>query len=204
MVSKSNEKLAEYRQRRHFQRTPEPEVREATPHAQPVFVIQQHDASHLHYDFRLESDGVLHSWAIPKGPTTNTRIRRLAIQTEDHPLDYATFEGVIPAGEYGAGTVLVGDYGTYENYSEKNDHPLAIRDAILNGQLSIWLEGDKLHGGYALIRTRFIRGRESWLFIKMHDEWADAEHEIIKTSPYSVLTGRSLRQIADEGRKKAA
>ncbi len=150
----THEKLAEYRKKRHFQRTPEPQEGHATPHEQAIFVIQKHDASHLHYDFRLEDEGVLKSWAVPKGPSTNPRVKRLAIHVEDHPLDYATFEGVIPAGEYGGGTVMVWDYGIYENYSEKDGRQLSLSEAVQQGQVVVWLTGKKLRGGFALVRAR--------------------------------------------------
>ena len=163
----------------------------------PIFVIQKHDARTLHYDFRLEVDGVLKSWAVPKGPSTDPRIRRLAIAVEDHPLDYADFEGRIPNGEYGAGAVLVWDRGTYRNLSQHPDsqEPVSMSEAIENGRVAVWLEGKKLRGGYALIRTG--KGDDNrWLLIKMKDEEADARRNPVSTQPESVLIGRTIEEIA--------
>lgn len=124
-----------------------------------------HDARSLHYDFRLEVDGVLKSWAIPKGPSYDPKIRRLAIMTEDHPLDYAKFEGVIPEGQYGAGTVEIWDAGRYRNMTEKDGNPVTMAEALERGHAAFWLEGKKIKGGYALTRTQ--RG---WILVKMRDK----------------------------------
>ena len=136
----------------------------SSPSEKPRFVIQKHDASNLHYDLRLEVDGVLKSWAVPKGPSTDPREKRLAIATEDHPLDYADFEGVIPEDEYGAGTVLVWDHGTYENITEAEDglHPMS--EALSDGHASVRLSGEKIRGGYAL--QRIDDDADQWLLIK--------------------------------------
>ena len=164
---------------------------------EPIFVIQKHDARTLHYDFRLEVDGVLKSWAVPKGPSTNPRERRLAVAVADHPLDYADFEGGIPNGEYGAGAVLVWDTGTYRNLREENDEPVSMVEALRDGHVAVWLEGEKLRGGYALIRTG--KGDNNrWLLIKMKDEEADARRNPVSTQPESVLTGRTLEEIAQQ------
>src|SRR6056297_761444 len=144
----------DYRSKRDFDKTGEP--RGSSDHKsskQPCFVIQKHDASTLHYDFRIEVDGVLKSWAVPKGPSTDPGDKRLAMPTEDHPLDYAEFEGVIPEDEYGGGTVLVWDTGTYENITEKDDGLQPTSKALENGHLLIRLDGQKLTGGYALQRV---------------------------------------------------
>ena len=163
----------------------------------PRFVIQKHDASTLHYDFRLEVDGVLKSWAIPKGPSTDPSEKRLALPTEDHPLDYADFEGVIPEGEYGAGTVLVWDTGPYENITEKEDGLRPMAEAIEEGHVLVRLHGEKLQGGYALQRTG--SGEDArWLLVKMDDEAADARRNPVSTEPLSVLSGRDLDEIGDE------
>jgi DNA ligase D-like protein (predicted 3'-phosphoesterase) len=169
----------------------------------PLFVIQKHAARTLHYDLRLEVDGVLKSWAVPKGPSTNPRERRLAVPTEDHPLDYAEFEGTIPEGEYGAGTVLVWDTGTYRNLrAEKEEDGASMEEAIEEGRVEVWLEGKKLAGGYALIRTG--RGVENrWLLIKMRDAEADARRHPTRTQPESVLTGRTLEEIAGEDAQRS-
>jgi len=163
----------------------------------PIFVIQKHDARTLHYDFRLEVDGVLKSWAVPKGPSTNPRERRLAVAVEDHPLDYADFEGRIPDGEYGAGAVLVWDRGTYRNLRAEDDKPVSMSEALAEGRIAVRLEGKKLRGGYALIRT----GKSDdarWLLIKMNDEAADATYDPVSSEPESVLTGRTLEEIAQQ------
>ena len=166
-------------------------------------MIQKHDATQLHYDFRLEVDGVLKSWVLPKGPSTNPRDKRLAIPTEDHPYDYATFEGVIPEGEYGGGTVLVWDTGTYRNLMAEKDDPLDMRESIEKGHVEFWLEGKKLQGGYALVRTRQDdRGKEQWLMIKMKDEKADARRNPVNTQPDSVLSDRSLEEVAEGAKPK--
>jgi DNA ligase D-like protein (predicted 3'-phosphoesterase) len=157
------------------------------------FVIQKHDASSLHYDFRLEVDGVLKSWAIPKGPSLDPREKRLAVQVEDHQLDYYDFEGVIGEG-YGQGTVLVWDAGTYRNLDEDR----SIAEALEAGHVKVWLEGEKLTGGWTLQRTR-AGSKPQWLMIKRRDEGADARRNPQSTQPDSVTTGRSLEQVtADE------
>lgn len=189
--------LTEYRRKRDFRRTAEPRGRRSGRRGQPRFVVQCHDASTLHYDFRLEVDGVLKSWSVPKGPSTNPRDKRLAIPTEDHPLEYAGFEGTIPEGAYGAGTVLVWDAGTYRNLTEAEGRELPMSQALAQGHASFCLEGSKLRGGYAL--RRFKQGRrESWLLVKKADEEADARRNPVRTQPKSVLSGRTLAQIAAE------
>ncbi len=152
------------------------------------FVIQQHDASTLHYDFRLEVDGVLRSWAVPKGPSTNPREKRLAVEVDDHQLDYADFEGEIESG-YGAGRVIVWDRGTYEAITAGD-----VSDALKNGHLSFWLEGHKLRGGWTLQRTRDAE-KPQWLLIKRDDEGADARRNPISTQPESVISGRTVDEV---------
>jgi len=187
--------LKEYRSRRDFTRTPEPPASDARSESRPIFVIQKHSAGTLHYDLRLEAEGVLKSWAVPKGPSTNPKEKRLALPTEDHPIEYADFEGIIPEGEYGAGTVMVWDRGTYRNLTEKDGRPVPLKEAIRNGHLSVWLEGSKIRGGYAL--TRFRTGKEeSWLLVKMNDEEADPTHNPITLYPESVISGRTIQEIA--------
>ena len=152
--------LTAYRKKRKFTQTPEPK---STPrsHERNLFVVQKHDASHLHYDFRLQIGGVLKSWAVPKGPPKTTSEKRLAVETEDHPLAYATFSGKIPEGNYGAGTVEIWDHGKF--YSLKD---ISLKESYQEGHLEFWLEGNRLNGPYALIKTHFGKGN-SWLFIKM-------------------------------------
>jgi bifunctional non-homologous end joining protein LigD len=186
--------LEQYNKRRRFNETPEPEgkVERGRQHR---FVVQKHRASHLHYDFRLEMDGVLKSWAIPKGPSLNPGDKRLAMQVEDHPVSYFHFEGRIPEGNYGAGTVMVWDTGTWE--------PLGDEHEMLNkGDLKFRLKGKKLKGEFVLARMRSRRpgskGTE-WLLIKKKDEAVQPGFNIDKLD-YSVLTDRSLNEIAgDEG-----
>ncbi len=192
--------LEEYRRKRESGRTPEPGGGEAWPdraERRPVFVIQKHDASSLHYDFRLEVDGVLRSWAVPKGPSTDPSEKRLAIRTEDHPLAYADFEGVIPEDQYGGGTVMVWERGSYRNAKEGDDAP-SVAEQLENGHATVWLEGEKLSGGYALVRTG---GKDDgrWLLVKMDDEGADARRNPTSTEPDSVRSGRSMEEIAEEG-----
>ena len=160
-----------------------------------MFVVQKHDASRLHYDFRLAINGVLVSWAVPKGPSMNPAERHLAIRTEDHPIEYADFEGVIPEGQYGAGTVMVWDKGTYE---PKGGIPMEKQLAL--GKIDIELHGMKLRGGFSLVKTpmRSARaGDERWLLVKHRDEHADQAWNIEDSRfDRSVLTGRSMKEIA--------
>jgi DNA ligase D-like protein (predicted 3'-phosphoesterase) len=197
------ETLSEYRKKRDFRRTPEPSVRRKKsgklPRKEPIFVIQKHDARNLHYDFRIEVNGVLKSWAVPKGPSLDPKVKRLSIETEDHPLDYADFEGTIPEGEYGGGTVMVWDKGTYHNLKEKDGREVPMEKCIENGHLTIRLSGNKLRGGYSLTRFRKEENRQ-WLLVKMDDEEADARRNPVSSEPDSVLTGRTLEEIAEEGK----
>lgn len=189
--------LKSYREKRDFRKTPEPSGKPAKRSKKPLFVIQKHQASTLHYDFRLEVEGVLKSWAVPKGPSTDPRQKRLAVPTEDHPLEYADFEGIIPEGEYGAGTVLVWDTGTYANQRKEKKKAVSMEESVEEGKIEVYLEGEKIRGGYALFRT----GKKSdkrWLLIKMKDDEADARRNPTSTQPKSVLTGRTLREIAKE------
>jgi len=189
--------LKEYREKRDFRRTPEPSGKKKSSRKKPVFVIQKHDARRLHYDFRLEIDGVLKSWAIPKGPSTDPKEKRLAVETEDHPMDYANFEGIIPEGQYGAGTVLVWDTGIYRNLKEKNGKEVPMNQCYDGGHITVWLEGKKLKGGYAL--TRFRKSdKKQWLLVKMDDEEADARRNPLSTEPGSAITGRTIEEIAAE------
>jgi bifunctional non-homologous end joining protein LigD len=182
--------LTEYKKKRKFDKTPEPGPKEKRTRTGRMFVIQKHRATQLHYDFRLEVDGVLKSWAVPKGPSLDPTVRRLAMQVEDHPVDYAKFEGVIPAGEYGGGTVMVWDYGTYKP-EDTNDVSLALR----KGELKFSLNGKKLRGSWVLVRTR----DRQWLLIKHRDYYTTAE-EVTEVAPVSILTRRTLAEIAeDEG-----
>jgi len=189
------DKLREYKRKRNFRKTSEPSDAGGRRGGGRRFVIQKHDASRLHYDFRLEIDGVLVSWAVPKGPSTDPGDKRLAVQTEDHPLGYIDFEGVIPEGEYGAGTVLVWDTGTYRNLNaRKGPHSRSMEDSLDSGLIEVSLEGEKLQGGYALKRTRG-GSKPRWLLIKMKDEHADARRRPTSTEPESVISGKTLDEI---------
>ena len=188
--------LEEYRRRRNFGKTPEPAGRERPTEDERIFVVQKHAARRLHYDVRLAINGVLASWAAPRGPSMNPADKRLAIRTEDHPLEYADFEGVIPEGQYGAGAVMVWDRG---EYAPKDGVPPA--EQIARGKIDVILHGKKLHGGFTLVRTGRRpadpdEGRR-WLLVKHRDQYADPSWDI--DSPEldrSVLTGRTLREIA--------
>jgi DNA ligase D-like protein (predicted 3'-phosphoesterase) len=159
------------------------------------FVIQRHDASTLHYDFRLEVGRALVSWAVPKGPSTDPRDKRLAIRTEDHPRAYADFEGVIPEDEYGGGAVLIWDRGTYTNLRAHNGpNSRSMERSLEDGLVEVWLDGEKLTGGYAL--KRFDDDESQWLLIKMADDEADARRRPTRTQPRSVKTGRTPREVA--------
>jgi DNA ligase D-like protein (predicted 3'-phosphoesterase) len=181
--------LKTYRQKRDFKSTPEPFGR-AKPRRGRSFVVQEHAARRLHYDFRIEIDGVLKSWSVPKGPSLDPREKRLAVPTEDHPLEYAKFEGVIPSG-YGAGTVSVWDRGSYQNLRFENDQEVPMRRAFEEGKLEFVLEGTKLRGGFALVRTGMDG---NWLLIKKRDEEAVSGW---KPEPKSVISGRTLEEIAE-------
>src|SRR5687768_8358462 len=182
--------LSEYKKKRKFDKTPEPGPKKKRTRTGRMFVIQKHRATQLHYDFRLEVDGVLKSWAVPKGPSLDPTVKRLEMQVEDHPVDYAKFEGVIPEGEYGGGTVMVWDYGTYK--PENTDD---VAEALRKGELKFSLNGKKLKGSWVLVRTR----DRQWLLIK-HRDYYTTEEEVTEIAPASILTRRTLAEIAeDEG-----
>jgi bifunctional non-homologous end joining protein LigD len=189
--------LKKYAEKRNFSISPEPAggQRPAKSQGAPLlYVIQKHRASQLHYDFRLELDGVLLSWAIPKGPSLDPSVKRLAMQVEDHPVEYGHFEGVIPEGEYGGGTVMVWDIGEWSPESPD------ANAALTKGDLKFELHGKKLHGSWALIRTRGYGSRadKSWLLIKHRDRYASTE-DITADEPRSVLSRGLLADIARDG-----
>src|SRR6266567_6065772 len=192
MPATKKDDLEAYRKKRRFGRTPEPSPGRGGRRSRkaPRFVVQQHDATAMHYDVRLEAGGVLKSWAVPKGPSLKPQDKRLAMRTEDHPLSYARFEGVIPEGEYGAGPVIVWDEGTYRNLGDR-----PVEGAVADGHVKVWLEGNKLRGGFALTRTG-TAPRERWLLVKMKDEAADARRNPVKTQPQSVRSGRTIEELA--------
>lgn len=189
--------LKKYKQMRDFGDTPEPAGRSKKLAKGPIFVIQKHAASHLHYDFRLEMEGVLKSWAVPKGPSYDPTVKRLAMMTEDHPYDYAAFEGVIPAGNYGAGNVIIWDQGEWE-FVEPGDDPVA---ALKSGKLTFRLLGKKMFGEWALVR---IGGRQKadkgneWLLLKHRDQFASDKVDVTKVAPRSVVSNKTVDEVGGE------
>jgi DNA ligase D-like protein (predicted 3'-phosphoesterase) len=164
------------------------------PAGGPLYVIQQHAATTLHYDFRLEVDGVLRSWAVPRGPSTDPREKRLAVEVEDHSLAYGGFEGRIGRGSYGAGAVIVWDTGTWRPVRDGED----AAAALAGGHLSFWLEGEKLRGGYTLHRTRG-GAKPQWLLIKRRDSEAAEDRDVVAERPESVVSGRTVEDVRDGG-----
>jgi len=198
-------KLTTYRKKRDFSKTAEPSGNEerAKGRKSLAFVIQKHAARNLHFDFRLELDGVMKSWAVPKGPSLDPSVKRLAMQVEDHPIDYNTFEGTIPKGEYGGGTVMLWDRGTYTSASDDADPVAALRSGYAKGDLKVLLSGKRLHGSWVLVRTR--RGepdKPQWLLIKHRDEFAEPGADIVADVTTSVATGRTMEEIAENKKKK--
>jgi bifunctional non-homologous end joining protein LigD len=200
LMAKKKETLSAYRSKRDFTKTPEPSgktvKKKLTSRKKAIFVIQEHQASHLHYDVRLEIDGVLVSWAVPKGPSLNPRVKRLAVQTEDHPLDYADFEGIIPEG-YGAGTVMVWDIGTYKNLRD-----CSMEQSLKEGQIEVELKGKKLEGAFALVRTHYAGSAKNWLMLKMKDAFASAKKNPVATQKRSALTDRTMNEIKHDKKSK--
>jgi bifunctional non-homologous end joining protein LigD len=193
--------LKKYRGMRDFGDTPEPSGRTKKLARGPIFVIQKHQASHLHYDFRLEMEGVLKSWAVPKGPSYDPTVRRLAMMTEDHPYDYAAFEGVIPAGNYGAGNVIIWDHGTWE-FIEPGDDPVK---ALKSGKLTFRLQGKKMFGEWALVKIRgkSSSGRDSdkgneWLLLKHRDQFANDRVDVTELAPRSVVSNKTVDEVGGE------
>lgn len=185
-------KLAKYAKRRNVKRSKEPKAKVASSRGNPAFVVQQHAARVMHYDFRLEVNGVMKSWAIPKGPSLNPRNRRLAVLTDDHPLSYKNFEGAIPEGEYGAGKVIVWDRGKYKNIkTDKLGKPMTMTGAFRKGTIEVFLRGKKLRGAFALVK---MQGK-NWLLIKMKDNYADLRKNITKSEPHSVKSGRKITEL---------
>jgi len=192
--------LSEYRRKRDFSRTKEPSG-DAPPAAKKRkagklrFVIQKHAASHLHFDFRLELDGVMKSWAVPKGPSYDPAVRRLAMQVEDHPIEYNTFEGTIPQGEYGGGTVMLWDRGTY-GPEDPDGGVEALRAGYEEGDLKIHVQGERLEGAWVLVRMRKEDERAQWLLIKHRDEFADPDYDVTAKVTTSVKSDRTMEEIA--------
>ncbi len=188
--------LSKYKKKRSFNKTPEPAGGKSTSKNQLVFVVQKHDASRLHYDFRLEMEGVLKSWAVPKGPSLNPEDKRLAMMVEDHPFDYRTFEGIIPKGNYGAGTVIVWDEGTYEplenTTTDKKENEKNLLKQLKSGSVKIVMYGKKLKGEFALVKTHY-QGENSWLLIKHNDKYA-SKTDVTKKDK-SVTSKKTLAQV---------
>ncbi|MBS1624678.1 MAG: hypothetical protein JST83_11700 [Bacteroidetes bacterium] len=184
--------LIRYKQKRRFDATPEPTGGRANK-GKLIFVVQKHSASHLHYDFRLEMEGVLKSWAVPKGPSLNPDDKRLAMMVEDHPYDYKDFEGNIPEGNYGAGNVIVWDTGTYTTYDGGSDEK-SLLAGLKKGHITFILHGKKLKGEFALIKIRGGRQENAWLLVKADDKFASREDITVKTK--SVLSDATLDKLA--------
>jgi DNA ligase D-like protein (predicted 3'-phosphoesterase) len=192
-------KLSEYQKKRDLTKSPETKARitstrrkslSKTIFKKNIFVIQQHHATQMHFDFRIQIGSVLKSWAIPRGPSTNPRVKRLAALTEDHPLDYARFEGIIPDG-YGAGTVIVWDTGTYENLNKINGRRASMQRAFATGFIKIALKGKKLKGAYALVYLK----EKNWLLVKVRDEHANAKTNPARTKPKSVISKKTIKEL---------
>jgi DNA ligase D-like protein (predicted 3'-phosphoesterase) len=164
----------------------------------PVFVVQKHAATSLHYDFRLEVDGAMRSWAVPRGPSTDPGERRLAMAVEDHPMSWNSFEGVIGPG-YGAGTVIVWDEGEYRNTTERDGESVPMAEALADGYARFFLEGRKLRGEWSLRRMSGAGNEKSWLLTKRRDEYADAERDPVRDEPESVVSGLTIEDVAERG-----
>jgi len=190
--------LEEYHKKRDFEVTPEPKgnSRKKPASSALAYVIQKHQASRLHYDFRLEWNGVLLSWSVPKGPSLDPSVKLLAVQVEDHPIEYGGFEGIIPECEYGGGTVMLWDRGTWT--PEETDD---VDEALRKGELKFSLDAEKLHGSWVLVRTKGgyggTKGKPTWLLIKHRDRWASTK-DIEEEKPRSVASKRLLAQIAED------
>ncbi len=193
--------LKKYKEKRDFKKTPEPAAGKKSRGRALSFVIQKHNATNLHYDFRLEVDGVLKSWAVPKGPSLNPSDKRLAMMVEDHPFDYKDFEGIIPKGEYGGGEVIIWDNGTYHALSteDKKESEKIMHDGIQKGEIKFVLEGHKLKGEFVLVKMKG-RGENAWLLIKHRDSHASKEN--ILDQENSVVSGNSIEDLQNGDEKK--
>ncbi|MFJ6000093.1 DNA polymerase ligase N-terminal domain-containing protein [Streptomyces sp. NPDC092370] len=200
------DRLRDHRGKRDVDRTGEPRGRGAAAGDEPRFVVQIHDASTMHFDFRLQVGDVLKSWSIPKGPSADPKDKRLAVPTEDHPLEYEEFEGVIPRGEYGGGTVIVWDHGTYEPLShDREGRSVDFAQSLERGHATFRLSGSKLHGEYALTRFRSGRsgdGEEAWLLVKRAGDTSRRAGAPDPRRARSVTSGRTLAQVASEAAGK--
>lgn len=196
--------MKNYNDKRDFSKTKEPRDEPSRKkNKEPIFVIQKHDATNLHYDFRLEIDNTLKSWSVPKGPSTDPSVKRMAIPTEDHPIAYADFEGTIPKGQYGGGTVMIWDHGTIEsNKKDEDGNIISLEDSFNEGSIEVTLHGKKLKGGYNLVEMKGGRMKGNWLLMKQDDDEADARRNPVSTETKSAVTGRSLKEIAAEEEKE--
>lgn len=192
--------MKSYNEKRDFSKTKEPRDEPyKKKNETPIFVIQKHEATNLHYDFRLEIDGTLKSWSVPKGPSTDPSVKRMAIPTEDHPIAYADFEGTIPKEEYGGGTVMIWDKGTIEsNKHDEKGNVISLEESFKEGSIEVILNGKKLKGGYNLVEMKGGKMKGNWLLMKQDDEEADARRNPVSTQDKSVVTGRSMKEIAKE------
>lgn len=193
--------LSKYNEKRDFNKTAEPKAGTSKDKGHLIFVVQKHDATRLHYDFRLEMEGVLKSWAVPKGPSTDPKVKRLAMMVEDHPFDYRTFEGIIPKGEYGGGTVIVWDEGTYEPIEEikgKKAQEKHLLEQLEAGSVKIKIHGKKLKGEFALVKTHGM-GENGWLLIKHKDEFASGSD--ITEKDKSVVSGKTIEKMESSSEK---
>ena len=206
--------LERYRAKRDFDTTSEPSGRPAEPDAPPagsgelpegvetgVFCVQMHDATRLHWDVRLEVDGILRSWAVPRGPSYDPAVKRLAVPTEDHPMEYLDYEGNIPSGAYGGGPSLLWDKGTYVNIShDRQGRVVALVPALDKGHVSIWFQGEKLQGGWSLTRIQDrTRDGVTWLMVKRADATADPDRDVVVESPRSVKSGLTVDELRAAG-----
>jgi len=190
--------LDEYKSKRDFRKTPEPSAKAKKSEKGLRFVVHKHAATHLHYDFRLELDGVLKSWAIPKGPSLDPSVKRLAMMVEDHPFDYKDFEGIIPEGNYGAGKVIIWDEGTYHSYEtdDREESERILRKGLQKEDLKFELAGRKLKGKFALVKIKTDE-KNSWLLVKKQDDFAGSE-EITKDDR-SVVSGKTVEEVGQGG-----
>ena len=194
--SSTGSALGEYRSKRDFAKTVEPRGSRHAAGQSLAYVIQKHAATSLHFDLRLELDGVMKSWAVPKGPSLDPSVKRLAVQVEDHPIEYNAFEGTIPEGEYGGGTVMIWDRGAYRYDGDDPDPVEGLRQGYLKGELKIALQGKRLKGSWVLVRTKRRQGkRPQWLLIKHRDEDAKPGSEVVDDYDTSAATGRTIEEI---------
>ena len=192
----AKEQLAEYRTKRDFSVTAEPEGGAAPATANLAFVMQKHAATRLHFDLRLELDGVMKSWAVPKGPSMDPSVKRLAMEVEDHPIEYNAFEGIIPKGQYGGGTVMLWDRGIYTYGGTDLDPIEGLRRGYQKGDFKFVVLGERLKGSFVLVRTsRGKPGKNEWLLIKHKDEFAEPGAEVVEEYTTSVATGRTMEEI---------